>query len=107
MWKCSQCEEPHDDLPLGYGAEAPAIYSQIPEKERRKRAVLDDERQIYVAIAMAETAVGDAADEVSADEPFAELRPIQRRERLGKLKRGGSGHLIFGIIVFSQHETPR
>lgn len=44
MWKCSQCGEMHADLPLCYGAEAPAIYSQIPAAERRKRAVLGDER---------------------------------------------------------------
>jgi hypothetical protein len=40
------------------------------------RGVLGDERHIDVAIAMAEAAVGEAADEISAQQPFAELRPI-------------------------------
>jgi len=68
--------------------------------------VLGDKRQIYVAIAVAETAVGEATDEVSAYEPFAELRPILRRERIGKRERRNSGHLVFTAIVFSRHELP-
>ena len=42
---------------------------------RRIEAVLGDERHIDVAIAMAEAAVGEAADEVNAQQSFAELRP--------------------------------
>ena len=64
-----------------------------------------NKRHIYVTVAMAETAVGQAADEVGPDEPCAELRPIQRRECMGKGERGSARPLIFGIDVFSRHET--
>ena len=73
---------------------------------RRIETVVGDERQIYVAIAVAETAVGDAADEVGANEPFAELRSIQWRERMSKGERGSSSHLVFTVIAFSGHDLP-
>jgi hypothetical protein len=54
---------------------------------------------------MAETAVSDAADEISANEPFAKMRLIWRRERMGKLKRGSSGHLIFSSTPAKHNAT--
>ena len=71
----------------------------------RIEAVLGDKRQIDVAITVAETAVGEAADEVCPDQPCAELRPIQRRECTGKGERGSVRPLIFGVDVFSRHKT--
>jgi hypothetical protein len=48
--------------------------------------------------------VGEAADEVSADEPFAELRPIYQRERIGKTRARRFGPSHFTVIAFSRHE---
>jgi hypothetical protein len=76
-----------------------------PPRRRCIETVFGDKRKINVAIAVAKTAVGEATDEVSANESFAELRPIHRRERIGKRERGSSGHLVFAI-VFSRHELP-
>ncbi len=71
----------------------------------RIEAVLRDERHIDVAIAMAETAVSEAADEVSPDQPFAQFCPIRRRERMGKRERGDAGRFVFCIRQFSRHEA--
>ena len=43
MWKCSQCGETHDDLPLCYGAESPDVYVSIPEAERSARTELNSD----------------------------------------------------------------
>ncbi|HZS09300.1 MAG TPA: DUF2199 domain-containing protein [Blastocatellia bacterium] len=42
-YTCRCCGKYHDGLPLSYGAEAPAYYFGIPEKERRNRCELSSD----------------------------------------------------------------
>lgn len=42
-WKCHVCNEWHTDLPFSYGPSYPDPYLEIPEGERDKRAVLDND----------------------------------------------------------------
>ena len=39
-WKCSRCDHWHSELPLAYGASAPALWYSIPEAEREHRVML-------------------------------------------------------------------
>jgi hypothetical protein len=39
-WRCRCCGEVHDELPMHYGASAPALWFGIPEAEREARALL-------------------------------------------------------------------
>ena len=39
-WRCQRCGEIHGELPMHYGAPAPALWFTIPEGERGKRALL-------------------------------------------------------------------
>jgi hypothetical protein len=42
-YRCRVCGEFHTELPLHYGAAAPAVYYSIPEPERAERAVLSSD----------------------------------------------------------------
>ncbi|HBE68942.1 MAG TPA: DUF2199 domain-containing protein [Planctomycetaceae bacterium] len=42
-FQCSTCGQVHDQLPMEFGAAAPALYDQIPEKEREHRCDLNDD----------------------------------------------------------------
>ena len=39
-YHCRSCGKVHADLPMHYGAAAPALWYMIPEKERKKRCLL-------------------------------------------------------------------
>jgi len=39
-WRCRCCGEEHHELPVHYGAAAPALWFSIPEGERKGRALL-------------------------------------------------------------------
>jgi hypothetical protein len=39
-WRCRCCGEEHEDLPMAYGAPAPALWFTIPEAEREARVLL-------------------------------------------------------------------
>lgn len=41
---CSRCGESHGDLPISYGASAPAHWYQLPPEERGRRALLSSDR---------------------------------------------------------------
>jgi hypothetical protein len=43
---CSQCGEYHDQLPMSFGAAAPAAWYAIPEPEREQRAQLSSDQCI-------------------------------------------------------------
>ena len=45
-FKCSQCDEIHEGLPLSFGADAPAAYYAIPEHQRAERAILSSDQCI-------------------------------------------------------------
>ena len=40
-WKCSSCDEWHDELPFAYGTTYPDLYFEIPEQERDARVEID------------------------------------------------------------------
>ena len=40
---CNKCGEYHDHLPMEFGANAPALYNNIPEAERKSRCDLTDD----------------------------------------------------------------
>ncbi len=42
-WRCRCCGEVHDELPMHYGAQAPALWFTIPEAERDERALLSSD----------------------------------------------------------------
>ena len=42
-WKCRCCNEWHDELPLHYGAPAPALWYTLPDAEREERALLSSD----------------------------------------------------------------
>ena len=67
MWICSQCGEPHDDLPLSFGAEAPQYYASIPEAERGARVELTSDlciidKQYYFVLGRLCLPIQDAVD---------------------------------------------
>lgn len=41
---CRSCGHYHEDLPLSYGAEAPALWYTLPESERNQRAELSSDQ---------------------------------------------------------------
>jgi hypothetical protein len=43
---CSRCGQYHDELPMSYGAQTPAIWFSIPEQEREGRAELSSDQCI-------------------------------------------------------------
>ena len=43
-YTCKTCGKQHEGLPLSYGAQAPAIWYDIPEKERDKRTLLSSDQ---------------------------------------------------------------
>jgi len=45
-WQCRKCNQAHDDLPLHYGAEAPALFYGIPEAERSTRCEISSDQCI-------------------------------------------------------------
>lgn len=45
-FRCSRCGESHGDLPVSYGAPAPAYWYGIPPKERERRAELSSDQCI-------------------------------------------------------------
>lgn len=53
-FQCSRCDQYHDQLPLAYGPEAPALYFTIPKEEVSERAMLSpdlcviDKEQFFV-----------------------------------------------------------
>lgn len=42
-WRCRCCGEVHGELPMHYGAPAPALWFTIPEAEREERALLSSD----------------------------------------------------------------
>lgn len=42
-WRCRCCGETHAELPMHYGAPAPAVWFTIPEEEREARALLSSD----------------------------------------------------------------
>jgi len=42
-WRCGCCGEVHDELPMHYGAHAPALWYSLPEAGRDERAVLSSD----------------------------------------------------------------
>lgn len=42
-WRCRCCGEWHEELPMHFGAPAPALWYQIPEEERATRAELSSD----------------------------------------------------------------
>jgi hypothetical protein len=42
-WRCRSCSELHDELPMHYGASAPALWFGIPEAEREQRSLLSSD----------------------------------------------------------------
>lgn len=42
-WRCGCCGEVHGELPMHYGAPAPALWFTIPEAERDDRAMLSSD----------------------------------------------------------------
>lgn len=45
-YKCSTCDQIHDELPFSYGSPAPAMWFEIPEQEREKRVQLSSDQCI-------------------------------------------------------------
>src|ERR1700729_3347871 len=45
-YRCRCCGKQHDELPMHYGAAAPAIWFMIPESERHKRCHLSSDQCI-------------------------------------------------------------
>lgn len=45
-WRCRCCGEVHGELPMHYGAHAPALWFIIPEAEREQRCVLSSDQCI-------------------------------------------------------------
>jgi hypothetical protein len=43
-YRCRVCGEYHEDLPLHYGAAAPAVYFTIPEAKRNDRVLLSSDQ---------------------------------------------------------------
>jgi hypothetical protein len=45
-WRCRCCGEVHGELPMHYGAPAPALWFTIPEAERERRCLLSSDQCI-------------------------------------------------------------
>jgi hypothetical protein len=43
-YRCRRCGEHHDELPLHYGAEAPAAAYSVPARERKSRVLLSSDQ---------------------------------------------------------------
>lgn len=69
-WTCSRCGKRHEEVPLAYSFEAPELWYQIPESERKMRAQLSPDqcvidRQYFFVAANIEVPVH------SNDDPLA------------------------------------
>lgn len=45
-WRCGCCGEIHGELPMHYGASAPALWFAIPDGERKRRCLLSTDQCI-------------------------------------------------------------
>ncbi|MBY0457703.1 MAG: DUF2199 domain-containing protein, partial [Gemmataceae bacterium] len=71
-WRCRCCGEVHDELPMHYGAPAPALWFDIPEAERDRRCQLSSDQCIidgrhFFIVGNLELSVAGSAERFSWD----------------------------------------
>jgi hypothetical protein len=79
---CSRCGQLHDELPMSFGAAAPAYYYAVPEEQRPARCLLNDDlciidgEQFFIRGCL-EVPVPDGPGPPVGQRPLVELEPTE------------------------------